>query len=79
MNNIHHIHEILHLLFGAEETYTVEALHQEILDRYGEDVQFTTCGDNLFGIDGVIPFLQSREKITLQGNNIIPLTPACDH
>jgi probable metal-binding protein len=79
MEKIRHIHEVLQILFTSEKVYTVESLYTELNTQYGEDVHFTNCAENVFPIDEVIPFLLSREKIRLEENRIIPLTPACSH
>ena len=79
MENIQHIHEVLHLLFTTEKEYTVEDLYSELKSQYGEDVHFANCADNVFPIQEVVPFLLSRNKIRLKENRIIPLTPACSH
>lgn len=79
MENIRHIHEVLELLFTAEKTYTVKALYSELKASFGNDVQFANCADNVFPIQEVVPFLLSRNKIRLEKNTIIPLTPACSH
>lgn len=79
MKNIHHIHEVLHLIFNSEKKYTIEELHGELKSQFGDDVQFTSCSENVFPIQEVIPFLLGREKIRLSENTIIPLTPACSH
>lgn len=79
MENIRHIHEVLQILFTSEKVYTVESLYTELNTQYGEDVHFTNCAENVFPINEVIPFLLSREKIRLEENRIIPLTPACSH
>lgn len=79
MENIHHIHEVLNLLFNTEKEYTVENLYSELKGQYGDDVHFANCAENVFPIEEVVPFLLSRNKIRLNENIIIPLTPACSH
>ena len=79
MENIQHIHEVLHMLFYSEKEYTVEELLNDIKVRFGEDVQFANCAENVFPLQEVVPFLLSRNKIRLAENRIIPLTPACEH
>ena len=79
MTNTHHIHEVLNILFSANKVYTVEELYGELKNSFGEDVHFANCADNVFPIEEVVPFLLSREKIRLEENRIIPLTPACSH
>lgn len=79
MDNIRHIHEVLEILFSNEKQFTVHSLHSELAERFGEDVCFVNCADNIFGLQSVIPFLLSRNKIRLEGDEIIPLIPACSH
>jgi probable metal-binding protein len=79
MENIHHIHEVLHLLFNTEKQYKIEELYSTLKNQFGDDVQFTSCSDNVFPVQEVIPFLLSREKIRLSDDTIIPMTPACSH
>lgn len=79
MENIHHIHEVLNILFNTEKKYKVEELYSSLKSQFGEDVHFTSCSDNVFPVQEVVPFLLSREKIRLSEDTIIPLTPACSH
>jgi len=79
MENIHHIHEVLHILFNSEREYTVEDLYEELKSEFGFDVHFANCAENIFPLQEVVPFLLSRNKIRLAENLIIPLTPACSH
>jgi len=79
MKNIRHIHEVLNLIFNAEKEYTVKDLYKELKSTFGEDVHFSNCAENVFPIQEVVPFLLSRNKIRLDNNIIIPLTPACSH
>lgn len=79
MNNIRHIHEVLEILYGTEKKYTTSSLMAELEETFGAEVNFTSCSDNVFALDSVVSFLLSRNKIRLEGNVIIPLTPACSH
>lgn len=79
MENIRHIHDVLHLIFTAEKQYTVESLHDDIKLKFGEDAQFSNCAENVFPISEVVPFILDRGKIRIDDNKIIPLTPACSH
>lgn len=79
MEDIHHIHEVLHLLYGSDKIYTVQELDSELIAKYGKEVQFTSCSDNFFPVEEVVPFLLNRNKIKLDADRIIPLTPACNH
>jgi probable metal-binding protein len=79
MNKIRHIHEVLEIIYGAEKKYTTTSLIKELQEIFGEEVNFTSCSDNVFPLTGVISFLLSRNKIRLDEDVIIPLTPACSH
>jgi len=79
MENIHHIHEVLNILYSSDEVFTIEGLHHKIKSQFGDTVQFTSCSNNVFPPEEVVPFLLSRQKIRLEENNIVPLTPACSH
>jgi len=79
MENLRHIHEVLHIIYNSEKVFTAKSLYNEISSRFGDDVQFTSCSDNVFPMKEVVPFLLSRGKIRLEENKIIPLTPACSH
>ena len=75
MDNIQHVHEVLHLIFNSEEEYTVKKLYSELKRRFGDDVHFTNYADTVFPIQEVVPFLLSTNKIRLSENTIIPLIP----
>ena len=79
MENTRHIHEVLNILYTPEKEYTTEELYIELKKQFGDEVTFTSCSENVFPLQEVIPFLLSRNKIRLEENNIIPLTPACNH
>lgn len=79
MDNLRHIHEVLEILFNNEKQYTVQSLPADLAERFGEDVCFVNCAESIFGLPEVIPFLLSRNKIRLEGEEIIPLVPACNH
>lgn len=79
MENLRHIHEVLEMIFTSKSMFTTTELEQKLHSYYGEDVFFTSCADHIFRIDGVVPFLLDKGKITLDGNKIIPVTQACNH
>lgn len=79
MENVNHIHEVLEIIHSTDKSFTKESLVSEIENVFGSEARFTTCGDHLFGIEGVIPFLLERNKINLQEGRVIPLSPPCDH
>ena len=79
MNNIRHIHEVLNIIYNTDKKYTTYQLPELLQNEFGEDVQFTSCSDNIFPVNEVVSFLLSRNKIRLEDELIIPLTPACNH
>ncbi len=79
MNNIRHIHEVLEILATREDHFTIQSLQSDLAERFGEDVNFMNCAENVFGLQEVVPFLLSKNKIRLSGDEIIPLMLACDH
>ena len=79
MENITHIHEVLNLIYSSENKYTTQSLVSEIESRFGSSAKFNSCADHVFGINGIIPFLLERQKIRLEGEDIIPVSPACSH
>ena len=76
---IRHIHEVLDILSNSENQYSTESLIEEVKNRFGDQIHFTSCSENVFPADEIIPFLLSRNKIEINGNMITPLTPSCSH
>lgn len=79
MENLRHIHEVLELLYTSNRSYTIQELTSFLQRFYGPDVHFTSCSDHVFGVSEVISFLLSKNKIRLEEDLIVPLTPACSH
>ncbi|PVX52338.1 putative metal-binding protein [Balneicella halophila] len=75
MSNVKHIHEVL-FLFQEKATFqSEEALFDEIKKRHGEDVGFTSCSNEPFGLDKVVDFLVNREKIVKNADGSLALHP----
>jgi probable metal-binding protein len=79
MENIRHIHEVLELLYTSNRTFTTSELASSLQKSFGADVNFVNCADHQFGLGEVVSFLLSKNKIRLEDDLIIPLTPACSH
>ena len=79
MDNIRHIHEVLNMIYSTDKKYSSYELTSHLQKIFGEDVHFTSCSENVFPLTEVVPFLLSRNKIRLEDELIIPLTPACNH
>lgn len=79
MNTIH-IHDILDIIYNSGKEYTIDSLKEEVINRYGNDINFMTCSDHKFGIEGMIDFMCSRGKIEVHGEKIFPAGASwCDH
>jgi probable metal-binding protein len=76
---VNHIHEVLAMIHQANKRFTRTSLQNSIAEKFGEDARFSTCGDHLFGIDGVLPFLLERNKIRFEDGFITPVSPPCNH
>jgi probable metal-binding protein len=74
-----HIHDVLNIIYNSEKIFTVEELEKEVINNYGEDINLTSCSDNVFGITEMIDFMIDRGKIQLQGNKIYPIGESCGH
>ena len=79
MNEVFHIHEVLRMIFTSEQPFTKSGLLSEITNRFGQNPQFTSCSEYTFDINEVIPFLLERQKISIDGERIIPISAPCDH
>jgi probable metal-binding protein len=74
-----HIHEVLDIIYSSKKIYTIEELKQEVVRNFGEDINLTSCSDNVFGISEMVDFMVQRGKIQLQGNLIYPIGESCGH
>jgi len=74
-----HIHDVLDIIYNSDKIYTIEELEKEVIHNYGEDINLTSCSDNVFGITEMIDFMVDRGKVQLQGNKIFPIGQSCGH
>ena len=74
-----HIHEVLDIIYSSEKIYTIEELEHKVTKSFGEDINFTSCSENEFGIGEMVDFMVKRGKIELQGNKIYPIGESCGH
>ncbi len=75
MENIKHIHEVLFLFQEIGKFESEKALIALIHERFGNDVQFVSCSNQPFGVDGVVEFLLGRQKIVENANGSLELHP----
>ena len=78
---IAHIHEVIEILMSDNKSYSSEEFTNMIQTKFGEDIQFTSCSDNMFDIDEVKSFLLARNKILIEDERILPhpSLAACNH
>lgn len=75
MSNVKHIHEVL-FIFQEKGTFpNEEALFDAVKEKHGEDVVFTSCSNEPFGLDRVVDFLLGREKIVKNADGSLALHP----
>lgn len=75
-----HIHEVLDIIYDSDKIFTIDSLKEEVILRFGNDVEFTSCADDRFGIEEMINFMQNRGKIEIEDKKIYPAgQPMCDH
>ncbi len=76
MSNVKHIHEVLFLFqeFGGFESE--EVMKAVVRERHGDDVAFTSCSNQPFGLEQVVDFLTQREKIIQNPDGSLMLHPA---
>jgi len=49
-------------------------------DRFGRSVTFHTCSAAGMDLDGLLQFLEARDKVRITGGMVFPGgSPACEH
>jgi|TARA_Y100000310_G_C20685461_1_gene818681 probable metal-binding protein len=80
MENIVHAHELLNLIMGAKNPYTVEELKKIANEKFNKDVKFTNCSGNLYSLNEVLEFFVAKEKIIIKDNMIsVNKEKICNH
>ena len=65
-----HAHDVLNLISDASTPFTIKTLHAYVEQHWGTNVHFHTCKLNDLSLEALITFLLSRNKITLDGDNL---------
>ncbi|KAE8178665.1 YecH family metal-binding protein [Photobacterium carnosum] len=65
-----HGHDILNLIADASTPFTINTLHTYVEQHWGTNVRFHTCKLNDLSLDALVTFLLSRNKITVDGDNL---------
>jgi probable metal-binding protein len=61
-NNEVHVHEIIQMMMDSGVNYTRETLRAAIIERFGPDARFATCGSGGLTVEECIDFLIARGK-----------------
>ncbi len=75
MSNIRHVHDVLFLFQEVGGFENEDSLLKALQERFGDDVQFTSCSNKIFGLDGVVKFLAKRRKIVQNPDGSFSLHP----
>ena len=70
MKNIIHIHEVLNFLASENRDFSRQELLSQMTELFGQDVNFTTCGDHILNPEQAIEFMESRDKISIDNGRI---------
>ncbi|MCD9493974.1 YecH family metal-binding protein [Photobacterium carnosum] len=65
-----HGHDILNLIADSSTPFTIKTLHTYVEQHWGTNVRFHTCKLNDLSLDALVTFLLSRNKITVDGDNL---------
>lgn len=76
MENIKHIHEVLFLFQKTGGYGSIKEMEADIEANLGKNVQFVSCSNTPFGMESVVPFLTSRNKIVVHPNGSLRLHEA---
>jgi len=67
---IYHIHEVLNYLKEIAEPVKLDKFKESVKAQFGNDCKFESCSDSLIGLDEVLSFLFSRNKIVIKGEMV---------
>jgi probable metal-binding protein len=75
-----HAHQVLDLIDQQPNLLTGEQLHALLQSTLGDNLVFANCHDDAFDFQGLIDFMQIRQKIVVE-NGYIRLNKAniCNH
>ena len=70
MPKVMHAHGLLQLLMESEGPVSREALRELVRERFGEDIYYTNCTQQLYTFDQMLEFLEAREKVVVENGNL---------
>lgn len=75
-----HGHDIIELVSQHPDGVRLARLMELVDERFGKSVTFYTCSAKDMDLDGLLHFLEAREKVRITGGTVFPGgSPACDH
>lgn len=75
-----HGHDIIDLVATYPEGIRLSQLMELVAERYGRMVTFHTCSAAGMDLDGLLHFLEARDKVRIVSGVVYPGgSPACEH
>ena len=75
-----HGHDIIDLVATYPDGIRLSQLMELVGERYGRHVTFHTCSAMGMDLDGLLAFLEDRDKVRIKSGVVYPGgSPACEH
>ena len=75
-----HGHDIIDLVATYPDGIRLSQLMEIVDERFGKSVTFHTCSAMGMDLDGLLAFLEARDKVRISSGVVFPGgTPACEH
>ncbi len=75
-----HGHDIIDLVSNHPNGIRLGQLMDIVGERYGRNVTFHTCSAAGMDLDGLLHFLEARDKVRIASGVVFPGgSPACEH
>jgi probable metal-binding protein len=75
-----HGHDIIDLVSQHPDGIRLGRLMEMVEDRFGKSVTFHTCSAAGMDLDGLLHFLEARDKVRITAGTVFPGgSPACEH
>jgi len=75
-----HGHDIIDLVATHPDGIRLSQLMEIVNERFGKTATFHTCSAAGMDLDGLLHFLEARDKVRIQNGVVYPGgSPACEH
>ena len=75
-----HGHNIIDLVSTYPDGIRLSQLMEVVDERFGKSVTFHTCSAMGMDLDGLLRFLEARDKVPITNGVVFPGgSPACEH